>query len=330
VSGADVLIVGAGAAGLAAAAALRGAGRSVIVVDKGRVPGGRLATRSLDGGLADYGAQFFTVRTTEFACIVSHWLEAGLVFEWSRGWSIGSLLAAPPDGYPRYAARDGFGALAARLAEGLDVRAATRLLAIRPSQSGWVGVDEAGVAYEGRAMILTPPVPQSLELLAAGGVSLPPGIRATLAAIAYAPCLCGLFAVDGETRLPEPGALQWPGHVVSWIADNHRKGISPERRVITVHAGPEASVARWSDDDRRVLDWLTEELTPFLAPAAKVTESRLKRWRYAVPTHLHPEPYLFTGLNPPLIFAGDAFDGPRVEGAFLSGWAAGRRLLDAS
>lgn len=328
-SGVDVLIIGAGAAGLAAAGVLRAAGRSVAIADKGRVPGGRLATRILGGGRADYGAQFFTVRTPEFARAVAGWLDAGLVFEWSRGWSDGSLLAAPADSYPRYAAQAGFGALAAHLAEGLDVRLDTRLVALQQAKVGWAGVDAAGAVIEARAVLLTAPVPQSLALLAAGGVALPPADRAALAAVAYAPCLCGLFVVEGETQLPEPGALQRPGHAVSWISDNQGKGISPQRRIVTVHAGREASAARWAQEDRHVLDWLASELNPWLAPDAAVVGSSLKRWRYAVPTHLYHERCFVAALNPPLVFAGDAFDGPRVEGAFLSGWAAGQRLLVA-
>lgn len=57
---ARVAIVGAGAAGIACAAALRSAGVSVSLYDKGRAPGGRLARRVLrdgpDGAAIDHGA----------------------------------------------------------------------------------------------------------------------------------------------------------------------------------------------------------------------------------------------------------------------------------
>lgn len=322
----DVLIVGAGAAGLAAAAALRDVGRIVAIVDKGRSPGGRLATRRLGGGRADHGAQFFTVRSPRFGTIVAEWRAVGLVYEWSRGWADGSLLAAPSDGYPRYAARGGFSALAKHLAKGLDVRLNTRLLAVRRSGGGWVAEGEGGDSIAASALLLTAPVPQSLALLAAGGVALPAAEREALAQVAYGPCLCGLFVVDGDVHLPEPGALQRPGYPVSWIADNRRKGISPERRVVTVHAGANASDARWDDADEAVLEWLLQELRPFLRTDAVVAESQLKRWRYAVPTQLYPERCFISTMDAPLALAGDAFDGPRVEGAFLSGWAAALAL----
>ena len=56
----DVLIVGAGLAGLLAANALQAAGQTVRVVEKARGVGGRLATWRLGPGRGDYGAQFFS------------------------------------------------------------------------------------------------------------------------------------------------------------------------------------------------------------------------------------------------------------------------------
>ena len=55
-------------------------------------------------------------------------------------------------------------------------------------------------------------------------------------------------------------------------------------------------------------------------------EMQLKRWRYALPTTLHPERYLLATGIPTLAFAGDAFGWPRVEGAALSGLTAGDAL----
>lgn len=323
----DVVIVGAGMAGLMAG---QWASRELmaVILDKGRSVGGRMATRRLGGGLADHGAQFFTVRDPLFAGNVTHWLRSGRVYEWSRGWSDGSLVDAPPDGYPRYAATGGFAQWARAEAAGLNVKRSTRVTAVCREAEGWLATAEDGSTFRGRALLLTPPVPQSLALLDAGGVVLPAVDRAALEAVAYAPCLCGLFWVEGETSLPEPGAVQRPEADISWIADNQRKGISPRARVITVHAGPAASAARWEEEDAAVLEWLTDGLRPFLRPETKIRERHLKRWRYALPTSLHPERLLVAGTDAPLLFAGDAFGSPRVEGAWLSGMAAGAWLYE--
>jgi predicted NAD/FAD-dependent oxidoreductase len=50
-------------------------------------------------------------------------------------------------------------------------------------------------------------------------------------------------------------------------------------------------------------------------------ESHVKKWRYATPRRTFSSPY-WTHPQLPLVLAGDAFDGPRIEGAALSGLAA--------
>ncbi|MCA9971693.1 MAG: FAD-dependent oxidoreductase [Anaerolineales bacterium] len=323
---ADVLIVGAGIAGLMAANALRAAGKQVLVVDKGSGVGGRMATRRIGPGRADHGAQFFTVRTAEFQRYVDPWLRAGLVRVWSRGWSDGSLRNTPADGYPRYAVRDGMTAVPKQLAAGLDIRTGVRLTAVQPTADGWQATDEAGSRYDARALLLTPPVPQSLALLQAGSTSLSHADRTALQKVTYAPCLCGLFWVDGTVQLPEPGALQRPLAPISWIADNQRKGISPQARLITVHGGPVFSQEHFADADEAVMARLRQALAPHLAETAVIHEAQLHRWRYALPITRYPERTLLAENLPPLAFAGDAFKEPRVEGAALSGLAAARKL----
>ena len=55
------------------------AGHEVVVLDKGRSPGGRLATRRIGEATLDHGAQFFTVRSDAFAARVDRWEADGSV-----------------------------------------------------------------------------------------------------------------------------------------------------------------------------------------------------------------------------------------------------------
>ena len=71
---------------------------------------------------------------------------------------------------------------------------------------------------------------------------------------------------------------------------------------------------------------LLELARPYLGEA-QVLESQLKRWRFATPRRIWPEAH----WSPPdvtgLAVAGDAFAGPRVEGAALSGLSAAASLV---
>jgi hypothetical protein len=335
VHNADVLIIGAGLSGLMAARALQERGISSTVLDKGSSVGGRMATRRIGPGLADHGAQFFTVRDNSFRQIVDRWLDERLVFEWSQGFSDGSLLppgSLPPtgDGHPRYAAHGGMNALTKHLAAELSsiIMTHVKVMTATADASGWILQDEDGNLYTGQALIMTPPVPQSLDMLDAGATDLAEHDRETLQRVEYAPCLTGLFWVEGRVTLPYPGAVQRRDNPISWIADNQAKGISPDATLITVQANETYSAQMWSAPDERILNALRTDLQIFMPDDAQIRDAQIKRWRYSQVTRTHPDRCLVADLRVPLIFAGDAFGGPRVEGAILSGIAAGQTLAE--
>jgi predicted NAD/FAD-dependent oxidoreductase len=331
----DILIIGAGITGLTAAAELAALGKNVLVLDKGRSVGGRLATRRVGEGIADTGAQFFTTRAPEFEAKVAEWVAEGLVFEWSRGWSDGSL-ATVREGHPRYAVRGGMNQLAKRLAQGVPVRLLQVITTIRRVPGGWQVELANGESQTARALLLTPPVPQSLELLDEGGVALPFDAREGLNKVDYDPCVVGLFTLSRPIDLPSPGAVQRPHANLFWVADNQRKGISPHAIVLTAQASPNYSRALWSADDDTIIKSMKLDLMPFLGERTSVLGAEVKRWRYAAPNRLYPEPALLARVPltehdvAPLAFAGDGFGAARVEGAYLSGLAAARALAEAT
>jgi renalase len=305
----DILIAGAGIAGLMAARTVAQQGARVTLVERNDRVGGRLATCAIGPGRADTGAQFFTVRSPEFQNWVDRWLEEGLAFEWSRGWSSGSLATTPSEGHPRYAIRGGMRALAEHLAQGLDVRLGSRLVAVASQRGRWMALDERGHVYTATALVLALPVPLALPLLDAGRVPLEPANRAALEAIQYEPCLAGMFWINGAVHLPEPGAIQHLNAPITWIADN-------------VHAGASYSRDLWPLPDRQALTALESGLRLFKDVRTEIIQSHLERWPHAMPASYHAERCLLAADLPPLVFAGDAFGGPRVEGAALSGLAA--------
>jgi renalase len=322
----DILIIGAGLSGLMAARTLLPSNHKVILLDKGRSVGGRLATRRVGDGLADHGAQFFTVRDAEFGRLVASWVKHDLAYVWSLGWSDGSNADTPRDGHPRYAHRGGMNALAKTLSDGLDCHLDVQASAVRRGDDEWIVETKKGITYRARALLITSPAPQTLALLRAADVTLDAATIDALERIQYDPCVCGLFEITGEVFLPEPGALQRPTTEIAWIADNQRKGISPNARIITLHAGPAYSRSHYDDSDEVWINRFTAELAAFMKTDAHIRSAEIKRWRYSQPSVLHPERCLAVPEQR-IIFAGDAFGEPRIEGATLSGIHAGRALM---
>jgi renalase len=321
------IILGAGISGLLAASTLQREGWDVTVLDKGGGVGGRMATRRVGEGNFDHGAQFFTVRGERFAGLVEGWLDSGVATEWTRGFA--DAEGRPnEDGHPRYRGSEGMSSIPKHIARGLDVRTGERALRVDRGDDGWEVECESGLRVAGHTLILAAPVPQALDLISSQSYTLPDGARRQLEAVSYDPCLALMLLLEGPTGVPEPGGMQIKGEPLDWIGDNRRKGISAAPAV-TVHAGPEWSRSHFEDDDVEVVESMIslagDRLGAHLTSA--VVETSLARWRYSWVTESHPEPCLVASDDPPLLFCGDAFGQPKVEGAALSGLAAADFLL---
>jgi renalase len=309
-----IVIVGAGLSGLIAAQRCAAAGHEVVVVDKGRGPGGRMATRRIGQATFDHGAQFFTVRSEQFADVVDEWRRADLVAEWCRGF-------ASDDGHPRYVIVGGMNAVTKHLARGLDVRCSTLVFSIHATPAGgWMVKIDDGTSIDADALIVTSPVPQSYSILISSGVQLPEA----LTAIDYERTLALLAVLDRPSAVPAPGGMQHADETFSFIGDNLAKGISAVPAV-TFHANAAWSLAHWDTDHDDAHRLLLDAAAPWIGDA-QVVESQFKRWRFATATTLWPDACWSAGpadgASSPLILAGDAFASARVEGAVLSGLAA--------
>ena len=313
-----VAIVGAGLSGLVAGRRLVEGGVDVTLVDKGRAPGGRLATRRIGDATLDHGAQFFTVRTPAFRRRVDDWIDRGLVSIWSHGFDTG-------DGHARYVAVNGMNSLAKDLAVGLDVRCSTMAFAIRPAEAGvaaqpWQVVIDDGSTVDCDAVIVTTPLPQAFSLLVDSGVDLDEAVIRT----DYDRTIALLATLDGPAAIPAPGGVQAPNPDVAFVADNHAKGVSAAP-AITLHASASWSEQHWDDDldDLRVL---LLELSGSWIGDASIVEAQVKKWRFATPRSPWPDP-CWVAPGGRIVLAGDAFDGPRVEAAHNSGLAAAHALI---
>jgi predicted NAD/FAD-dependent oxidoreductase len=307
-----VVVVGAGLAGLVAARDLA-VDHDVTVLDKGRSVGGRLATRRIGDAVLDHGAQFFTVRRGgDFRSQVDEWLDRRVARIWCHGFD------GDGDGYPRYCGATGMTALAKDLARGLDVRCATMVFTIRPGADAWHVIADDATMVVADVVVLTCPVPQSWALLMESGVDLP----AALTQLEYERTIGLLAVLDRPSTVPAPGGVQLDPHDAgapfAFIADNQRKGISPVP-ALTCHATVPFSHDRWDDPIDEISRELLDRARSWTGEA-RVVASQVKKWRFATPTE--PWPDTCCPLPGGIVLAGDAFAGPKVEGAFVSGRAA--------
>lgn len=309
----DCVIIGAGISGLMAANEIRAKGYKVVVVDKGRGVGGRMATRRVDGAKFDHGAQFFTVKDERFRNYVDKWEAADLVSPWFYG---------RDDKRPFYRVNGGMTALAKELANGIDVRLQFKVERLSRESGIWeIGGKES---VRGRTLLISAPVPQSLELLKASEIVIDPSELKDLESIQYRKAIALMLVLDGESGLENPGFLKiQDGGDIDVISDNFQKGISP-KHAVTIHSSHDFADRFFEEAQERVVERLLEKALPHLH--STVAEVSYHRWRFAKRVG---ESNRMAAAFPEqkLWLCGDSFGAAKVEGAGLSGIEAAKMVL---
>lgn len=357
-----VAVVGAGLSGLVCAQALADNGFEVFVADKGRQPGGRLASREREPSF-DYGAQYFTASDVRFKEVLDGWLEKGLALPWNGRFAIAeqervgenySLSPSSPRkqryvGVPKMNAFTL--ALSCELAKSATVLTQHRVTkleidsencySIMGEKSGdsvlpghesvqehglESGIDCFGLNGFNYIVLSLPPV-QIAALLATAGGALPELLQASKAfaivdQVELSPCFALMI------QFAAPLALEFDGIKVSnsalaWVArDSSKPGRAGENWVL--HASPAWSHLHLEDSLADVTAALLAELALLNGQELpQVTFSKCHRWRYALAQNPLAVGSLLDSENR-IGYCGDWCQGNNIEAAFLSG----RHLAD--
>ncbi len=309
-----ILIIGAGMCGLTAGRLLHEAGLDVTLLDKGRGVGGRMATRRIEDAVFDHGAQFLTARSDWFSQVVKQWQNDGVVAPWFIGSESGS--------HQRYRGAPSMNAITKHLANGLDVRTSCTVTAVRRDGAQWDVQLESGDDLACDACLITAPIPQALNLVSEADIESE--VITNLRRIVYDPCFAVMCTLSGPSGLPPDGPFRPIGsRSIELISDNLDKGISAVP-CITIHSRSDFA-RQHLEQPEHALEILCEEARHILG--SEVVSAVIHRWRYAQPTSTCEAPFSLLSQKPPLVIAGDAFGGPRIEGAALSGHAAAAHIM---
>lgn len=305
-----IAIVGAGVAGLAAARAMTAAGLAPVIFDKGRRPGGRLATRTSRNGPAfDHGAQYLTARGEGFAAFLAEAGAEGQAAEWGGAGAAGRFVGTPC-----------MAALADRLALGLDVRSGVEVTALKAQGRGFTLAFGAEEAQFDR-IVLTLPAPQAARLLGDHPLT------GALGAVEMAPCLT--LMAEFAPGAPAPFAAREDRDAdLAFIAHDGGKPGHGGGPTWVAQAGEAWSHAHLEAEKPEIAALLLPLLAEAIGRApGDAVHAIGHRWRYARVTTPLGAPFLADGSGR-LFLGGDWCLGARVEAAFDSGVALAAALID--
>lgn len=323
----DVVIVGAGISGLAAGKYLSDRGLSVKILDKGKAVGGRLATKRMkvddDKIQFDYGARFIEARDSEFKAFINNLIDDDIAKIWHVGnYSKGSNEI---DLSAKYSGKKSMREIAFYLSEGLNVSSETKVESIRWENDNWV-IKSQDARHKSKALIVTMPNPQALELLGSSEISIPRKIHEELETVRYEKTITALLILDGKSGLNGEGGINFKEGPLAFITDNNLKGISSGSTAVTVEMSHSFSSQYWDSAEAELAGHIVTLAGSFIE--SNVTDYHIHRWRYSKPSNYYSKRFELLEHPGPLYLAGDSFLGNNIESAYLSGIHAARNLYD--
>ena len=360
-----VAVIGAGISGLFAARTLVDHGLTVAVFDKGRIVGGRMSSRRVDGQWCfDHGAQHFTAQDPRFRRYVDSWLRQGVVARWPDPEAVpaqkivvlkNGVVTEKPGTNERFVGMPSMNGVCQHLAIGLDVRSQTQIAGIEAGPNE-IGLFDAAGSRLGTfdRVVVAIPAAQACELLAdvmplakpISQIQMQPcwatmvsfagpltgdGFGADNTVGAHNTAAAGADHTAGADHAAE--ATGWVGafvhdSILTWVARNNTKPNRPaDAEHIVMHAGHEWTAANW---DREPAEIAGEMLSAFWQAAGIPPQTpfhlQAHRWKYAIPID-PPNQRCYFDADSGIAACGDWAGGLRIEGAFLSGMAAAGRIL---
>lgn len=334
----SLCIVGAGAAGVGAAYALRETDVAVTILEKSRGVCGRAATRRRDGCVYDHGANYVTAgagRVTDLLQSLDPVEVEGPVWTVDAGGE-----TSPGDGRHehKWTWPEGITQLAKRLLARTDatVSRETRVTALGRTADGWRVRTGAGDRGRFDGVLLTPPAPQTAALLAATRWESDRlvRLRELVGGVDYRTVRTVVLHYDERIDRPWYALLDVSDtHPVGWLAREECKpGHVPEgESLLVAQMSPEWSRARHDEPLDAVAPDAAAEV------AALLDDDRLRdptwvddqAWRYALPDDAPPGEALAAAADAGLLFAGDWVAGEgRVHAALENGLRVGKRVAE--
>ncbi|MGD1705068.1 NAD(P)/FAD-dependent oxidoreductase [Dapis sp. BLCC M229] len=345
----DIAVIGAGIAGLVCAQEVQKAGYSVVVLEKSRGVGGRMATRRVSGSRADHGVRYLEPtgkflqqlinnlktkkNSSDTEPILQLWTDK--IYELTQ--PQGLLLPIPKN---CYIAPQGMNSVGKFLAQDLEIWFSRRVQTMQPvAEKNWYlsleitndAVTEKPTEVMAKAVVLAIPAPQALMILEKPVAEIQPEFLKHLRFVEYDPCISVMagYSPELQENLPEWQAIAFPNdEYLDWVGIDSSKRSYATQPVFVIQSSAKFATTHLDTPDlqpvgKELLEYTAQKLLPWLSNPEWL---QVHRWRYAFCRQPLDISCLTTELPLPLVGAGDWCGGNNIEGAFASGLAAANWL----
>lgn len=305
----DTVIVGAGISGLVAGSRIQAKGNKVVILEKSRSVGGRIATRRDDLAIYDHGAQFYKIPINSNTTTDDFWTQKNISQTWFT-----------ENAHHFKSSAGGLTHLAKSIAEPLEIIFNEKLIQIKnpnESQKCYQLICETGNIFLSKQVILSCPLPQTVEILKKSNMAFPHDLEK----IIYAKALVGLFEVQSSNENLRNFKYQSNINSAIFSASNQLSKNVSKTLAFSCTMTPDWSEIHFDESEESILWQIQIEFNHFIKSIdehATIVKSQLKKWRLSHPHQIYESLQLDLLENGEILLIGDAFGGASISGAIRS------------
>lgn len=327
----SVAIVGSGLAGLVAGRRLIQHGFNVVIYDKSRGPGGRLANKRSEYGNFDFGAQYFTCSSPIFKEQVEDWIQRGIVKEWKFNPKVidsPGEIKEKENSTIRYVGIPKMTEISRDIEKDINVKNitySTLITKITKSEDSKFTLfsNDTQIQNTFDLVIINTPPEQAIPLLSESN-----SLQDICKNIKMSPCWALSLTFEKSLNLPVDGAfvncssISW----ISNISSKPERTQSPETWVI--HSNCEWAKNNLEKQPDEVVNLLSEDFFTVLGiKKQNFIHSIAHRWRYSIALSPLEKEILFDD-DKRIGVCGDWCNKGKVEGAYVSGYNLAQKIIE--
>ena len=309
-----IAIIGTGLSAIFSAIHLRkNTDLEINLFDKARGLGGRLATRRAEGGKFDHGAQYFSIERINNLPEIQMLINEGVINN--------------IEDKDIYFSPDGMTNIAKKLLIDFNIFKEHKLVSIDKENENYKLFFENGSTFNSDYIIMSCPMPQSLEILNKSKIDYDNNLIKDLEDLSYFPCIVVMIKSEIKlSNLEKHIGTDVDSKDISWIGDNYGKKVSSIENYYTIQCSPEFSYENFENEYDETNKKLKHEMEKIFGSNYQILSNH--KWRYSIPKNFYQgDNSLVINEKDFLGLCGDIFTNGRFDGAITSGLSIADKFL---